>query len=119
MSRTLSNVRKFIKGEFSGTRLEIMNTKPATKLPDGTPINPNVVSTDSSNWSNPWLNSLNNTQLASLTVGSNVDIHAPQVFEILNEEDKTVYRYEGPSIAQEWKLLYRGERPFYRNVGRA
>lgn len=117
MSRTLSNVRKFIKGEFSGTRLEIMNTKPATKLPDGTPINPEPITQDESLGSK-WLDSLNNTQRAHLTFMSGVDVHAPQVFELLNEEDKTVYRYEGPSIAQEWKLLYRGERPFYRNMGR-
>jgi len=107
MSRTLSNVRKFIKGEFSGTRLEIMNTKPATKLPDGTPIVTYDYNTDR----------LTTTQV--LHQLGQIDVHAPQVFDLLNEDDKVVYRYEGPSIAQEWKLLANGQRPFYRNMGRA
>lgn len=112
-------MRRFISGPLTGTRLEIMPSKPSTHLPDGTPINPKVISADASDLSNPWLNGLNDTQRAHLTFGSGVDVHAPQVCHILNEDDKVVWVWEGPSVAQEWKLLYNGERPFYRNMGRA
>ena len=99
-------MRKFIDGKYEGTRLEIMPSKPAERLPNSMPIDRTVTK--------PELNALQQAH-----VDGNVDVHAPQVFEILNENDKTVYRYEGPSIAQEWKILNRGERPFYRNMGRA
>ena len=99
-------MRKFISGKYEGTNLEIMPSKPASKLPDGTPIAVTVTK-----------GKLSETQ--RLHEQGKLDVHAPQVFEILNEEDKTVYRWEGPSIAQEWKLLYNGQRPFYRNMGRA
>ena len=108
---SLKATRKFIKGPFAGTNLEIMPSKAAVTLPDGTPI-----------WvrgdlMEPGGVRLNETQKAHLR--GEVDVHEPQVFNILDESDKTVYRYEGPSIAQEWKILFRGERPFYRNMGRA
>lgn len=101
------NIR-FKSGKYEGTRLEIMPSKAATQLPDGTEIRV----TDQ----NSTLR-LNDTQKAH--EGGLIDVHEPQVFEILNDRDKTVYRYEGPSIAQEWKLLMQGKRPYYRNMGRA
>lgn len=109
---SLKKIRQFIRGPFAGTRVEITPLKKAETLPDGTKIK----------WGEglrggiyPF--ALTETQLAHHK--GDINVHEPQVFNILNEEDKTVYRYEGPSIAQEWKLLHNGERPFYRNMGRA
>jgi len=99
-------MRKFIGGKYEGTRLEIMPSKPAKRLPDGTPIDMRTT-----------YGELNLTQKAH--EDGTIDVHEPQVFEILNDQDKTVYQYEGPSIAQEWKLLMQGKRPYYRNMGRA
>lgn len=104
-------MRKFIGGKYEGTNLEIMPSKKAEKLPDGTPILWRWTSGDQN------LNYLSPTQKRHNE--GKLDVHAPQVFDIFNENDKTTYRYEGPSIAQEWKILHRGERPFYRNMGRA
>jgi hypothetical protein len=109
-------MRRFISGPFAGTKLEIMPSKAATNLPDGTPINTKPITQDVSLGSK-WFDSLNNTQRAYLTVGSGVDIHAPQVFVLLDDNAKECFKYEGPSIAQEWKILHRGERPFYHNKG--
>ena len=39
-------------------------------------------------------------------------LHAPQYQAIV--EGTFTHYWEGPSIAQEWKILDRGERPFYR-----
>ena len=99
-------MRKFISGKYEGTRLEIMPSKAAKRLPDGTSIDMRTT-----------YGELNPTQQAH--EDGSIDVHEPQVFEILNDQDKTVYRYEGPSIAQEWKLLMQGKRPYYRNMGRA
>ena len=99
------NIR-FKSGKYEGTRLEIMPSAPAERLPCGTPIDRAVTAPE-----------LNQTQLSHAE--GKLDVHEPQVFEILNDRDKTVYRYEGPSIAQEWKLLMQGKRPYYRNMGRA
>ena len=100
-------MRKFIGGKYEGTNLEIMPSKAATQLPDGTPIK--EMSDDARR--------LSRTQ--SLHADGELDVHEPQVVVILDESDKIAYRYEGPSISQEWKILHRGERPFYRNRGRA
>ena len=97
-------MRKFIGGKYEGTRLEIMPSKPATKLPDGTPIN-----------AKPAYCELSPTQVAH--VAGDIDVHEPQVFKIHEYGDEYTL-YQGPSIAQEWKLLMQGRRPFYRNMGR-
>lgn len=104
---SLSKVRTFIKGPLKGTRLEIKQGKPATHLPNGTPLveyNYNEAE-------------LTPTQVAH-GLGK-INVHDPQVFEILNEDEKRIHVYEGPSIAQEWKLLHSGKRPFYREIGQA
>lgn len=100
-------MRKFIGGKYEGTNLEIMPSKAARQLPDGTDII----------WSNRKGASLTPTQQRHNE--GKINVHEPQVFNLFNEQDKTTYRFEGPSIAQEWKILHRGERPFYRNMGRA
>ncbi len=91
--------RRFINGPLAGTRLEIMASKPATTLADGSPI---VEFAPSQGY--------NNTQ--TLAAEGQIDVHAPQ-YQMIVEGTFTHY-WEGPSIAQEWKILARGERPFYR-----
>jgi hypothetical protein len=93
--------RRFINGPLAGTRLEIMPSKAATTLPDGTPIRP----FDTSQY-------MNATQ--ALAAIGKLDVHAPQYIQIVEQETGENYFWEGPSIAQEWKILARGERPFYR-----
>ena len=100
---SLKTTRQFIRGPLAGTRLEIVPLKPAKTLPNGTPIVKQKLAI------------LNTTQLAHQR--GHVDVHEPQVFEILNHEDKRVHRYEGPTIAQEWKILHQGKRPFYQDKG--
>lgn len=100
---SLKKIKKFINGPLKGTSLEIMESKSATQLPDGTPIKP--MSKDVQK---------NNTQLAH--EAWEIDVHDPQVYTI--KEKDSITTYVGPSIAQEWKLLYQGKRPFYR-IGRA
>lgn len=102
---SLKKIRKFIKGPLAGTRLEIMNSKPATHLPNGSPI----VEYDYDNAE------LTPTQVCHRL--GKLNVHEPQVFDILNEDEKRVHRYEGPTIAQEWKLLHQGKRPFYQDKG--
>jgi len=94
-------MRKFIGGKYEGTRLEIMPSKAATHLPDGTPINTGTTNGE-----------LNATQQAH--EAGTIDVHEPQVFKILNDNDKVLNKFVGPSIAQEWKLLMQGKRPYYR-----
>jgi hypothetical protein len=94
-------MRKFINGKYEGTRLEIMPSKAATQLPNGTPIKEFAPATG-----------YNTTQ--TLHAEGQLDVHAPQVFEISDPKSKDVTRFVGPSIAQEWKLLINGERPYYR-----
>ena len=94
--------RRFINGPLAGTRLEIMASKPATTLADGSPIVP-IAETATA---------LVPAQL--FHIAGNLDVHAPQYQQIVEEGTGTPYYWEGPSIAQEWKILARGERPFYR-----
>ena len=104
-------MRKFIGGKYEGTNLEIMPSKAATQLPNGTPILWKYTSGGNNK------EYFNETQ--KLHAEGKLDVHEPQVVVILDESDNNAYLYEGPSIAQEWKILHRGERPFYRNMGRA
>ena len=96
---SLKRIKKFIRGTQEGTRLEIMDSKPASKLPDGTPIAGTVTK-----------GTLTPTQKAH--VDRKINVHEPQCYAI-KEKNKVTY-YVGPSIAQEWKLLYQGKRPFYQ-----
>lgn len=88
-------MRKFIKGPLKGTNLEIMPSKAAAKLPNGTPIAVTVTK-----------GKLSPTQ--RLHEEGKLNVHEPQCFTINKET------YIGPSIAQEWKILHNGNRPFYR-----
>ncbi len=97
-------MRKFIGGPLEGTNLEIMPSKAATQLPDGTAIQADVMT----------------SQLTPAQIShnkGNIDIHAPQVFNVESADPKMRDRYIGPSVAQEWKILFRGERPYYRFEG--
>lgn len=90
-------MHKFINGRYEGTKLEIMPSKAATKLPDGTPIR--EVVTDG----------LTPTQLAH-AVGD-IDVHARQTFHgTVPRNDAELVIYEGPSIAQQWKAEYQAMR---------
>ena len=100
----MNNIRKFISGRYEGTRLEIMASKPATHLPDGTPIVEFAPS-----------HGYNNTQ--TLAAEGQIDVHAPQQFHFHDLPTGLFHQHTGPSIAQEWKILARGERPFYRYDG--
>jgi len=95
--------RKFIGGRYEGTRLEIMPSKAATKLPDGTPIT--EYNYDEAE--------LSPAQVAHRL--GNIDVHQPQQFIL--EDGGSFHQHSGPSVAQEWKILARGERPFYRYDG--
>lgn len=97
---TMSDERRFISGSFKGTKVEIMPSKAATKLPNGAPIK--EYNYDEAE--------LTPTQVAHRL--GNIDVHEPQKFTI-KEKHKTTC-YTGPSVAQEWKLLYQGKRPFYQ-----
>ena len=92
--------RRFINGPLAGTRLEIMASKPATTLAVGSPI---VALAETATALAP-------AQL--FHIAGNLDVHAPQYQAIV--EGTFTHYWEGPSIAQEWKILARGERPFYR-----
>lgn len=94
---SLKTTRQFIRGPFAGTRLEIVPLKAAKTLPNGTPIVKQNLAI------------LNTTQLAHQR--GRVDVHEPQMYTITEKKVDTTY--VGPSIAQEWKLLYQGKRPFY------
>lgn len=91
---------RFINGPLKGTKIEIMNSKAATKLPNGTPI-------VEYNYDEA---ELTPTQVAHRL--GKIDVHVPQTYTI--KEKNRVTTYVGPSIAQEWKILYQGKRPFYQ-----
>ena len=101
-------MRKFINGPLAGTNIEIMSSKAATKLPDGTPIR------------EPQLQDLNYTQRAH-DVGR-LDVHARQTY---HDQDRKGdwYIFEGPTVAQQWKAEYlamrtqRGWTARYYNTG--
>ena len=95
---SLKTTRKFVKGPLAGTRLEIVPLKPAKTLPNGTPIVKQKLAI------------LNTTQLAHQR--GHVDVHEPQRYTIKEKTKAT--NFVGPSIAQEWKILYQGKRPFYQ-----
>ena len=95
--------RKFISGKYQGTRLEIMPSNAATALPNGTPIK--EYNYDEAE--------LSPAQVAHRL--GNIDVHEPQQFIL--EDNNKFYKHVGPSVAQEWKILARGERPFYRFDG--
>ena len=97
-------MRKFISGPLEGTNLEIMPSKAATQLADGSPIQTNGMT----------------SQLTPAQIShnkGNIDVHAPQVFNVESADPNLRDRYVGPSVAQEWKILFRGERPYYRFEG--
>ena len=96
-------MRKFISGKYEGTNLEIMPSKAATHLADGTPI---VELAPSHGY----------TDTQTLHAEGQLDVHEPQVFRVPVPNGK-ISVFQGPSIAQEWKILHRGERPFYRHIG--
>lgn len=89
-------MRKFINGKFEGTNLEIMPSKAATQLPDGTPIR--KMSEDARR--------LNPTQY-SHALGE-LDVHARQAYPIDSVEDETTWAL-GPTIAQQWKAEYKAK----------
>tara|TARA_R100000742_G_C4275630_1_gene96223 strand:- start:177 stop:494 length:318 start_codon:yes stop_codon:yes gene_type:complete len=101
----MSKERRFISGPIKGTKLEIMPSKAATHLSNGTPILERCLEDK-----NPSL--LSSTQQAALA--GKVNVHEPQEY-VIKEKNKST-RYVGPSIAQEWKILYQGKRPFYQAV---
>ena len=101
----MNNIRKFISGPYKDTRLEIMASKPATHLPDGTPLVE----------FKPFNFKLNSAQNAHRL--GNIDVHVPQQFHFHDMPTGLFHQHTGPSVAQEWKILARGERPFYRYDG--
>ena len=86
-------MRKFISGKFEGTNLEIMPSRAATQLADGTPIRE---MTDDARRLNP-------TQL--LHADGELDVHARQGYPVDSFEDETTWAL-GPTIAQQWKAEY-------------
>lgn len=99
----MTDTRRFISGKYEGTRLEIMPSKAATALPDGTPIT--EYNYDEAE--------LSPAQVAHRM--GHINVHEPQQFVLL--DGSRFYQHTGPSVAQEWKILARGERPFYRFDG--
>lgn len=95
--------QRFINGPYAGTLVEIAGSKPATHLPNGTPIT--EYNYDEAE--------LSPAQVAHRL--GNIDVHQPQQFIL--EDGGKFYQHTGPSVAQEWKILARGERPFYRFDG--
>jgi hypothetical protein len=93
--------RRFINGPLRGTKVEIMSSKDATQLPNGIPIKPMSKTPVR-----------NDTQLSH--EAWKIDVHEPQFYTIEDKRYKTKTTYVGPSIAQEWKLLYQNRRPFYQ-----
>lgn len=94
----MNNIKTLIGGKYEGTRLEIMPSAPATTLPDGTPIGGMAMT------------EYHSAQVAHMD--GDLDVHAPQEYNL--EARGGTQQWVGPSIAQEWKMLARGERPFYR-----
>jgi hypothetical protein len=87
---------KFRNGPLAGTRLEIMPSKAATTLPDGTPI---TEMTDDAR-------RLTHTQ--SLAADGKLDVHARQRYIDLYQGECWVF--EGPTIAQQWRSEYNSYR---------
>ncbi len=86
----------FARGPLAGTRLEIARSKPATTLPNGTPI-------VEYNYDEA---ELTPTQVAH-RLGT-VDVHARQVYtDTYNGE---YWLYVGPSIAQQWRSEHNAYR---------
>ena len=88
-------MRKFISGKFEGTNLEIMPSKAATQLPDGTPI---VELAPAYGY--------NNTQ--TLHAEGQLDVHERQAYAVDSFEDETTWAL-GPTIAQQWKAEYKAK----------
>tara|TARA_R110002012_G_scaffold193907_1_gene361708 strand:- start:148 stop:465 length:318 start_codon:yes stop_codon:yes gene_type:complete len=101
----MSKERRFINGPIKGTKLEIMPSKTATHLSNGTLIRERCLTNK-----DPLL--LTKTQQAA--VAGKINVHEPQEY-VIKEKNRST-RYVGPSIAQEWKILYQGKRPFYQAV---
>ncbi len=90
-------MRKFISGRYAGTNIEIMPSKAATKLPDGTPI----VAYD-----------YDEAELVPAQVAhrlGKLNVHDRQVFCDLDKQGHLVV-FEGPTIAQQWKAEYKAKR---------
>ena len=102
----MTDRRRFINGPYAGTLVEIAASKSATHLPNGTPI---VEYQD--------VRTLELSPAQQAHNNGDIDVHEPQQF-ILEDRGK-FYKHTGPSVAQEWKILARGERPFYRFDGEA
>ena len=100
---TMNSNLKFINGPYKGTALEIKQGKPATHLPNGTPIVERTAV------------ELTPAQYAHCL--GEIDVHAPQQFHFHDMPTGLFHQHTGPSVAQEWKILARGERPFYRYDG--
>jgi hypothetical protein len=102
-------MRRFINGKFEGTGLEIMPSKAATTLPDGTPIRP--INPEATISATQWL-----------AKTGEIDVHARQVYSDLDRDGNWCW-FEGPTIAQQWKNEYnakrtqRGWRARYYNAG--
>ena len=91
-------MRKFINGPLEGTNLEIMPSKAATELPNGAVIRE--------------AGDITFTATQQAHIDGDINVHDAQTFTI-NTRKHGPITYTGPSIAQEWKILHRGERPFY------
>lgn len=87
---------KFRAGPLAGTRLEIMPSKAATQLPDGTPM----VEYDYDEAE------LNATQVAHRL--GNINVHARQAYCDLSGGE--LYAFVGPTIAQQWRSEYQSYR---------
>ncbi len=90
-------MRKFINGKYEGTNLEIMPSKAATQLADGTPIR--EMADD--------VPSLNPTQMLHAW-GEGLDVHERQRYAVESYEDETTWAL-GPTIAQQWKSEYKAK----------
>lgn len=100
-------MRRFINGKFAGTRLEIMPSKAATQLPDGTPIS---------------AYNYDEAELIPAQVAhrlGNINVHERQVYviegshidqDIDGDETRVPNYMVGPSIAQQWKNEYNAVR---------
>ena len=98
----MTKQRRFINGPLKGTRLEIKPSKEATKLPNGVKIQKDTSS----------VSTYTPTQQAHMD--GKINVHDPQSYTLEDKKARTKTTYVGPSIAQEWKILYQGKRPFYQ-----
>jgi hypothetical protein len=102
--KLMTDRRRFINGPYAGTLVEIAASKRATYLPDGTPIVEYYYARD-----------MEFSPAQQAHTRGEIDVHEPQQFIL--EDNGRFYQHTGPSVAQEWKILARGERPFYRFDG--